>query len=209
MKLIRKYGYEILASILGIAFVTMLLYLLLVKPEDLMVRGTVMFMMFFDAIALYYVLRKLWRTKWRYRVVTSVQKVFEKIARVLKIFRQKLGIPEREQKTVLKGKATISFDAKPIYEQAKRVKKPKGWKSLQTDKERLGYLYKRMIDTNISRGVPIFSSETPTEIKGKKSYHNHENQIFDLYVANRYKNDVTLDSAVLDDLKKELKNAKN
>ena len=38
MKLIRKYGYEILASILGIAFVTMLLYLLLVKPEDLMVR---------------------------------------------------------------------------------------------------------------------------------------------------------------------------
>ena len=209
MKLIRKYGYEILASILGIAFVTMLLYLLIVKPEDLMVRGTIMFMMLFDAIAAYYVLRKLWRTKWRYRVMPSVQKVFEKIARVFKIFRQKLGIPEREQKTVLRGKATISFDAKPIYEQTKRVKKPKGWKSLQTDKERLGYLYKRMIDTNINQGVPIFSSETPTEIRDKKNYRDHENQIFDLYVANRYKDDVTLDRTVLDDLKKEMKNAKS
>lgn len=209
MKLIRKYGYEILASILGVAFVTMLAYLLIVKPEDLMTRGTVMFMMLFDAIAAYYVLRKLWRTKWRYRVMPSLQKAFEKIARTIRIFRQKLGIPEKEPKTVLRGKATISFDAKPIYEQAKRIKKPKGWKSLQTDRERLGYLYKRMIDTNIHQGVPIFSSETPTEIRDKKDYRDHENQIFDLYVANRYKNDVTVDRTVLDDLKKEMKNAKS
>lgn len=209
MKLIRKYGYEILASILGVAFVTMLAYLLIVKPEDLMTRGTVMFMMFFDAIAAYYVLRKLWRTKWRYRVMPSLQKAFEKIARAIRIFRQKLGIPEKEPKTVLRGKATISFDAKPVYEQAKRIKKPKGWKSLQTDRERLGYLYKRMIDTNIHQGVPIFSSETPTEIRDKKDYRDHENQIFDLYVANRYKNDVTVDRTVLDDLKKEMKNAKS
>lgn len=209
MKLIRKYGYEILASILGVAFVTMLAYLLIVKPEDIMTRGTVMFMMLFDAIAAYYVLRKLWRTKWRYRVMPSLQKAFEKIARAIKIFRQKLGIPEKEPKTVLRGKATISFDAKPIYEQTKRIKKPKGWKSLQTDRERLGYLYKRMIDTNIHQGVPIFSSETPTEIRDKKDYRDHENQIFDLYVANRYKNDVTVDRTVLDDLKKEMKNAKS
>ena len=209
MKLIRKYGYEILASILGVAFVTMLAYLLIVKPEDIMTRGTVMFMMLFDAIAAYYVLRKLWRTKWRYRVMPSLQKAFEKIARAIRIFRQKLGIPEKEPKTVLRGKATISFDAKPVYEQAKRIKKPKGWKSLQTDRERLGYLYKRMIDTNIHQGVPIFSSETPTEIRDKKDYRDHENQIFDLYVANRYKNDVTVDRTVLDDLKKEMKNAKS
>ena len=209
MKLIRKYGYEILASILGVAFVTMLAYLLIVKPEDIMTRGTVMFMMLFDAIAAYYVLRKLWRTKWRYRVMPSLQKAFEKIARAIRIFRQKLGIPEKESKTVLRGKATISFDAKPVYEQAKRIKKPKGWKSLQTDRERLGYLYKRMIDTNIHQGVPIFSSETPTEIRDKKDYRDHENQIFDLYVANRYKNDVTVDRTVLDDLKKEMKNAKS
>ena len=53
MKWIKKYGYELLAGILGTAFATMLLYLLIVTPEDLMVRGTIMFGLFFDAIAIY------------------------------------------------------------------------------------------------------------------------------------------------------------
>ena len=65
-----------------------------------------------------------------------------------------------------------------------------------------------MIDSNISQGLPIFASETPAEIKDKKEYREHENQIFDLYVANRYKDDVTLERDVLDDLKKEIKNTK-
>ena len=34
------------------------------------------------------------------------------------------------------------------------------WRHLR---ERLGYLYKRVIDTNISHGTPIYSSETPIE----------------------------------------------
>ena len=208
MKWIRKYIYELLTSILGIAFATMLLYLLIVKPEDLMVRGTVMFGLFFDAIAIYYTLRKLWRTKWRQRVMPSVQKFFEKVARVLKLFREKLGIPERNHHMVLRGKSKIFFDTKEADTTTKRTKKPSAWKNLQTDRERLGYLYRRMIDTNINQGLPVFSSETPTEIKGKKEYRDVENQIFDLYVENRYKDDVTLDRIVLDELKKEIKNAK-
>ena len=51
MKWIKKYRYELLAGVLGTAFATMLLYLIIIKPEDLMVRGTVMFGLFFDAIA--------------------------------------------------------------------------------------------------------------------------------------------------------------
>lgn len=208
MKLIRKYGFEILLGILGVAFFTGTLYIVLVMPEDLMVRGTIMFGLFFDAIAIYYVLRRLWRTKWSRRVVPIVQKLFEKLAQVLKIVRQKLGIKEREPQTVLKGRSIIFFDTKPITEQAKRKKKPSAWKNLQTDKEKLGYLYRKMIDTNIHQGLSVFASETPTEIKDKKEYREHENQIFDLYVANRYKDDVTLDADVLDGLKQEIKNAK-
>ncbi|MBQ7392193.1 MAG: hypothetical protein IJV73_05855 [Clostridia bacterium] len=209
MKWIRKYIYELLTSILGIAFATMLLYLLIVKPEDLIVRGTVMFGLFFDAIAIYYTLRKLWRTKWRQRVMPSVQKFLEKVARVLKLFRERLGIPERKHHTVLKGKSKIFFDVKATNVQTKRAKKPSAWKSLQTDRERLGYLYRRMIDTNIHQGLSVFSSETPTEIRNKKEYRDVENQIFDLYVENRYKNNVTLDRIVLDELKKEMKSTKD
>ena len=208
MKKLRQYAFEILLSILGVVFGTMLLYLVIVMPEDLITRGTVMFCMFFDGIAIYFVLRKLWRTKWRYRVVPQVQKLLEKLARVLKIVRKKLGIPERGQQTVLKGKSKIFFDIKKTDTQTKCTKKPSAWKSSQTDKERLGYLYKRVIDTNINHGTPIYSSETPTEIQGKKEYHDVENQIFDLYIENRYKEDVTLDRIKLDDLKKEMKNTK-
>ena len=138
----------------------------------------------------------------------KVQEFFEKIAKVLKLFREKLGIPETNHHMVLRGKSKIFFDVKATNIQTKRAKKPSAWKSLQTDRERLGYLYRRMIDTNINQGLPVFSSETPTEIKGKKEYRDVENQIFDLYVENRYKDDVTLDRIVLDELKKEIKNAK-
>ena len=208
MKQTRKCGYEILAFLLSIAFVTMVLYLYIVNPEDLNTRGTILFGILFDAIALYFVLRKLWRTKWRYRVMPSVQKILDKLARVFKIFRQKLGLPEREDQTVLGGKSKIYFDSKPINTQTKKAKKPSAWKNLHTDKERLGYLYRRMIDNTIHQGMPVFSSETPSEIREKKDYRDVENQIFDLYVANRYKDDVELDSDMLDDLKKEMKNAK-
>ena len=208
MKLIRKYGFEILLGISGIAFGIGVLYIILAMPEDLMVRGTIMFGLFFDGIAIYYILRKLWHTKWKYRVIPAVQTFFEKLAKVLKLVRKKLGIKEREASTVLKGKSIIFFDTKPTQEQAKRKKKTSAWKNLQTDKERLGYLYRKMIDTNIHQGLPVFASETPTEIKDKKEYREHENQIFDLYVANRYREDVDLDADVLNDLKQEIKNAK-
>ena len=113
MKLIKKYGFEILLGILGVAFGTGTLYLILVMPEDIMVRGTITFGLFFDGIALYYILRKLWHAKWKYRVMPAVQKIFEKIAKVLKIVREKLGIKEREPSTILRGRSIISFDINP------------------------------------------------------------------------------------------------
>ena len=208
MKQTRKCGYEILAFFLGVALGTMILYLYTVNPEDLNTRGTILFGILFDVIALYFVMRKLWRTKWRYRVMPSVQKILDKLARVFKIFRQKLGLPEREDQTVLGGKSKIYFDSKPINTQTQKAKKPSAWKNLKNDKERLGYLYRYMIDSNIHRGLPVFSSETPSEIREKKEYKDVENQIFDLYVENRYKDDIELDRDMLDDLKKEMKNAK-
>ena len=42
----------------------------------------------------------------------------------------------------------------------------------------------------------------------KKEYQNVENQIFDLYVENRYKKEVTLERSVLDNLKAEMKKTK-
>ncbi len=209
MKWIRKCFFEILAGILGVAFAVMLLYYAIATPEDLMTRGTLMFTILFDGIALYFVLRRLWRTKWRYRVLPAVHKALEKLSRVFKIVAKKLGIKERTPQTVLGGKSKIFFDGKREDEKTKHTKKKKSWKAMQNDKERLGYLYKQVINDSISHGSPVFSSETPSEIKKKKTYRDIESQIFDLYIENRYKDDVNLDTDTLDSLKKDLKNAKD
>ena len=34
-----------------------------------------------------------------------------------------------------------------------------------------------MIDTNINQGLPIYASETPTEIRGKKEYQANKGDI--------------------------------
>ena len=71
--------------------------------------------------------------------------------------------------------------------------------------ERLGYLYKHTVEFNVKHGLLASSSDTPIEIKMKKEYETHENQIFDLYITNRYKDSLEVDGYMIDELKKRLK----
>ena len=66
----------------------------------------------------------------------------------------------------------------------------------------MGYLYKSVIELNINHGLLVFSSDTPIEVKMKKEYETFENQIFDLYITNRYKDTLETDTDTLNELKK-------
>ena len=202
MKLFKKYRYEFFAVLLTVALLTGAFYFASVDFAGTAARSAWFAFLIADVIALYFTLRKLWRTKWKRLLLQSAQKIVSKIAKVLMSFIEKrLG---GKKATVLSGKATISFDL-PLQNQEKQ-KAPKvlKWKKLKSDREKLGYLYKHMIEHRIKHGSQIFSSETPTEIMHQGENEVFEEHIFSLYVDNRYQQVVKTDSETLEQLKKVL-----
>ena len=72
---------------------------------------------------------------------------------------------------------------------------------MKSDRERLGYLYRKMIDRKLERGVNITRCETPTEIKAKHSENETENELFDMYIEYRYDNRKCLSTEKLIEIK--------
>ena len=200
MKTIQKYRYESCAIAMTVTLLILGFYLIMDDSDESSVRSALFAVFVADGVALYFTIRKLWRTKWKKVFLSSVQKIIAKIAKRLTAFLEK---KIRSKKTaVLSAKTTVSFDF-PLQELSKK-KSPKAtkWKYLKSDRERLGYLYKHMVEFNINHGLLVFSSGTPIEVKMKKEYESVENQIFDLYITNRYKDTLETDTDTLNELKK-------
>lgn len=200
MKIFQKYRYECFAIVLTSAFSVISFYLGIADPAEKSVRSALFAACVADAIGLYFTLRKLWRTKWKKLFLTSVQKIITKIAKRLKFFIEKRI--KRKKKTVLSGKTTVTFDLSLQEFDKQKSHKAIKWKRLKNDRERLGYLYKHMIESKIKHGSVIYSSETPIEIKYKKENEIFEDQIFELYISNRYNSVVQIDADTLNELKK-------
>ncbi len=200
MRTIQKYRYESLAIVLTAALLVLGFYLTMTDSDENSVPSALFAAFVADGVVLYFIIRKLWRTKWKKIFLSSVQKIIAKIANRLAAFLEKRI--RGKKVTVLSGKTTVSFDF-PLQELSKK-KAPKAikWKHLKNDRERLGYLYKHVIQFNINHGLLVFSSDTPIEIKMKKEYETFENQIFDLYITNRYKDTLEIDTLTLNELKK-------
>ena len=200
MRTIQKYRYESLAIVLTAALLVLGFYLVMADFDVNSVRSALFAAFVADGVALYFTIRKLWRTKWKKVFLSSVQKIIAKIAKRLTAFLEKRIISKKT--TVLSAKTTVSFDF-PLQELSKKKShKTTKWKYLKNDRERLGYLYKQMIEFNINHGLLVFSSDTPIEVKMKKEYETFENQIFDLYITNRYKDTLETDTDTLNELKK-------
>ena len=200
MRTFQKYRYESLAIVLTAALLVLGFYLVMADFDANSARSALFAAFVADGVALYFTIRKLWRTKWKKVFLSSVQKIIAKIAKRLTAFLEKRI--KSKKATVLSAKTTVSFDF-PLQELSKK-KSPKAakWKHLKNDRERLGYLYKHVIEFNINHGLLVFSSDTPIEVKMKKEYETVENQIFDLYITNRYRDTLETDTDTLNELKK-------
>ena len=186
MKNVYKYRYEIFASLLTLGLLTIILYLNVVKPENEPLRTALLISLVADAVLLCLTLRKLWKTKWKKQVASSVKKVFAKIAKAIMIFLEKWNTLIGDDKNVLSGKTTVSFDFSLQESRKQRIPKPLKWKQLKTDRERLRYLYRQMIIHKIDSGVSIRSSSTPLEIKEKCESDEFETELFEMYIDCRY-----------------------
>lgn len=204
MKMLNKYRYEISALLLAVGFFTIALYLNVAEPESEIVRVLLLLSLISDGVLFYFTLRKLWRTKWKTKVSESFQKVFEKLARALMSFLEKWNIRRDKDQNILSGKTTVSFDFSLSEAREPKPKRTLKWKHLQTDRERIRYLYRRMISERVKRGVSVCAHETPLELKQRGENNAQENELFDLYIDVRYDDRVEPNGQTVLKLKEDL-----
>ena len=65
MKALRKYSYEFYAFLLAVGFFTDGLYLVVADSVPMLLSTVLSLLLVADAVALFFTLRKLWRTKWK------------------------------------------------------------------------------------------------------------------------------------------------
>lgn len=143
-----------------------------------------------DLIVLFFMLRSLWRNKWKKRFVKWGQKTFENIAkaflRFVERFLDKLGFSGVGDKNTIHGKVSVVVDKDIFLQKVEKKQKNQKWKQMKNNKERLGFLYKYMIVNRIKKGKKVFASDTPSEIREKYECADGEYKLFDLYINTRY-----------------------
>jgi hypothetical protein len=128
---------------------------------------------------------RLWRVKWKKILATGLRKLLTGLASLFIAIAEKWN-ESQNPKDRLGGTTSIFFDFSPLEKSEKKAQKPPKWKHLQTDRERVRFLYRAMMIDRIKKGELVYSSDTPMELKQKKENESHEEALFDLYLACRY-----------------------
>ena len=190
MKKIWEYWREI-----GCVFaVTLFSYFLLLWSNDPPKTNNERFLLSAGAVASFLVLlvllRQLWRKKWKYAFAQATQQLWTQAAklfsRAFEHFAKKWNLSGGGRQTTLFGKTTVRFDFGMAEKTGKRSAKLPKWKNLQTDRERLGFLYRRMITEKIKAGTRVYASDTPSEARARSVNSESENALFDCYTHIRY-----------------------
>ncbi len=186
MRNIYKHRYEIAAFLLEVVLFTVILYLGIVAPEKEPLRTILYISLIPNAILLFLALREIWRRKLKKKAMSALHRIASKIAKALTAFLEKWNVLRGENKNILTGKTTVFFDLSLHASQNQKRSKPLKWKQLKTDRERLRYLYRRMITNKIKSGVDIKPCDTPLELKELCSSDDFEVKLFETYIDFRY-----------------------
>ena len=141
-------------------------------------------------LVLLVLLRQLWRRKWKYAFAQATQQLWARAATlfsgVFEHFAKKWNLGGAGKQTTLFGKTTVHFDFGTAEKAVKKAAKLPKWKQLQNDRERLGFLYRRMITEKIKAGTRVYASDTPSEVRVRSVNSEPENALFDCYTHIRY-----------------------
>ena len=128
---------------------------------------------------------RLWRLKWKQALKDGLRKLLTGLASLFIAIAEKWN--ESQSATDrLGGTTSVFFDLTLKEKAEKKAKKAPKWKHLQTDRERVRFLYRSMMNERVRKGDLIYSSETPLELKQKQENQAHEEELFDLYLSCRY-----------------------
>lgn len=208
MKFVRNFWREILCTLSFSVFLYFTVTTINNPPKTSFGRFIIVVFAFAAFAACTWLLRELWRIKWKKHFTRVAQNIIEKISaffiRFTEKILQKYNIGGKRRKNILSGNTKVTFDSdifeSKISTRAKRIK----WKNMQSDRERLGFLYRQMINKKIQTGIRIYACDTPSELLARTQNDEIEKEIFGLYISTRYDERTPLSTDQIADLKEHL-----
>ena len=185
MKAIKKYGWEILCLSSLLVILSIGFYWAGNQPTDPWVLFGLNAGLLLSAALLVISFIRLWKTKWKQALKEGIRKLLVGLATLFIVIAEKWN-ESQNPKDRLGGTTSVSFDFSHLEKSEKKAQKPPKWKHLQTDRERVRFLYRAMMTERIKKGKLVYSNETPVELKQKQENEAHEEELFELYISCRY-----------------------
>lgn len=180
MKTRYKFRYELMLGFL-LCFGAGLLFLLFSEAENAFLLGGALTL---DLALILFTLWRLYRTKWKRVLAVAVQKLFSAIAKKFFLWMEKTRLGKR--KNLLSGETNIHFHFEEGEKKTKKAKKHSRWRQMKTERQKMRYLYRQTVTGHLRRGVRIYASHTPEEIKGLEENTDFDREILSLYTRYRY-----------------------
>ncbi len=206
----KLYGVrlEILCLVLVGLILQIALYWRALRDAAYAVQAILFVSLVLAVVTLYLLLRLLWRAKWLKKVAGIAKAIGAGVSSLLVRLLDKWNASKwnifARRRGFVSGNTTVTFDFFANRERKENKIKPPKWKHMQTEREKLGYLYFHLITSYLKRGLHAKRTDTPSEIKARTESTPPEERVFDLYIDARYDERAELQEKELDGLKETL-----
>lgn len=178
------------------------------KPQNYYVQLAFALVCLGFGLGFYFSYRALWRNKWRRPFILGARRMLVGASHYLMKFLNRISI-FRSRGNLVTGRTSVSYNLSVIRRQEKRRRrkdsfKPPRWKDMENARQKLGFLYYRVISEHIKHGTAVTSHETPLEISKRISKSDAESELFDMYISARYDDRKELDENEIAELKDRL-----
>lgn len=212
MKKLKQKLFSIRFELLSIALVCLILQIAVYwknhRDAPYAAQMIMLVSLVASCVTLYVLVRMIWRNKWLQRVEALAKAIGARASAFLVKLLDKWNNSRwnifARRRGYVGGNTTVTFDFFSGEKQKPKKIKPPKWKQMQTEREKLGYLYFHLITSYLKRGLPAKRTDTPSEIKERTESTPPEERVFDLYIDARYDERAPLKEQELDGLKETL-----
>ena len=183
------YLREIILFVLISLFLTVALVWNELRPSNYYVQLVLGLILLGLGIAIYLLSRNTWRGKYRRPFILKARKVIIGASRFIMRILGRFNLFSRRG-NVLSGRTSVHYDLSVLSRETRRKRKksekPLRWRDMESSRQKLGFLYYKLISGYIKHGARITSHETPAELRARFNENEAETELFDFYISTRY-----------------------
>ena len=177
-----------------------------VKPTNHYVQLAFAIVLLAFVIPFYLVMRRCWRVRYRAPFIIGLRKAIVGASRFLIKIAGHFSFFHRGN--VISGRTTVHYDFSAFRKDERRrrktAEKAPRWKDMESPRQKLGFLYYRVITDRIKHGEIITSHETPLEISKKTTQSEAVDELFEMYNSVRYDERTEPDEKSVHELREKL-----